>query len=208
MADNVTKETFTLTLTYEMSVNTDTGEVLETRLIDRNVDKSDVKSSKSKKKVAKETEDTEPKLFLEDNKFKLNSAALDLMGISSESGAKLDIKYEDRGGRSIPVLGADEVFGTKGGNKLTKANTVAFRGVKNEELSKYGKEFTLIPYDGKPGLFILSSGEPVQEEQKDENISVDVDDTDLPFDLDLAEIVGDKGAEITEIDSNFFNLNL
>ena len=209
MADHIVKETFILTLTYEMSVNTDTGEVLETRLIDRSVDKTDIKSPKSasKKKVV-EDEDTEPKLFLEDNKFKLNSAALKLMEIDAESGAKLDIKYEDNGGRSTPVLGTDEVFGTKGGNKLTKTNTVAFRGVKNEELSKYGREFTLIPYNGKPGLFVLSSGEQVQEEPKDENISVDVEDTDLPFDLDLAALAEDKDANITEIDSNFFNFNV
>lgn len=207
MTDHVTKETFVLTLTYEMSINTDTGEVLETRLVDRNVNKPDNKSSKSvsKKKVV---ENTEPKLFLEDNKFRLNSAALKLMGIDAGSGAKLDIKYENNKGRSIPVLGADEAFGTKGGNKLTKTGTVAFRGNKNEELSKYGNEFTLVAYEAKPGLFILSSGNEVQEVQEDKNISVDTEDTDLPFDLDLVEIVEDKDAEITEIDSNFFNLNI
>lgn len=207
MADHIVKETFILTLTYEMTVNTDTGEVLETRLIDRNVNKPENKPSKSdsKKKVV---EDTEPKLFLEDNKFRLNSAALKLMGIDTESGVKLDIKYEDNKGTSIPILGADEVFGTKGGNKLTKTGTVAFRGNKNEELSKYGREFSLIAYQTKPGLFILSSGEQVPIVQEDENISVDVEDTELPFDLDLAEITEDKDAEITEINSNFFNLNL
>lgn len=209
MADNIIKETFTLTLTYEMTVNTETGELLETRLIDRSVNKTDIKSPKSvsKKKVV-EDEDTEPKLFLEDNKFRLNSAALKLMGIDTESGVKLDIKYKDNKGMSIPVIGTDEVFGTKGGNKLTKTSTVAFRGNKNEELSKYGKEFSLVPYFGKAGLFILSNGVQVQEVQKDENISIDVDDTDLPFDLDLEEIIEDKDADITEIDSNFFNLNL
>ena len=208
MADHIVKETFILTLAYEMTVNTDTGEVLETRLIDRSVNKPESKSSKSasKKKVV-EDEDTEPKLFLEDNKFRLNSAALTLMGIDIESGVKLDIKYEDNKGTSIPVLGTDEVFETKGGNKLTKAGTVAFRGNKNEELSKYGSEFTLVAYPAKPGLFILSSGNQVPSVQVDENISVDVEDTDLPFELDLAEIAGDKDAEITEIDSTFFNLN-
>lgn len=207
MADHIVKETFILTLTYEMSVNTDTGELLETRLIDRSVDKTDLKPSKSasKKKVV---EDTEPKLFLEDNKFRLNSAALNLMGIDIESGAKLDIKYEDNKGMSVPVLGTDEVFGTKGGNKLTKTGTVAFRGNKNEELSKYGKEFSLVAYPSKPGLFMLSSGIEVPAMQKDENISIDVDDTDLPFDLDLEAITEDKDANITEIDSTFFNLNL
>lgn len=207
MADTIIKETFILTLTYEMSVNTDTGEVLETRLIDRNVNKPETKSPKSTSKKTV-VEDNEPKLYLEDNKFRLNSAALDLMKISSETGVKLDIKYEDNGGRAIPILGTDEVFGTKGGNKLTKTSTVAFRGIKNEELSKYGNEFLLVPHKSKSGLFVLSSGKEVQEEIKDKTISVDEEDTDLPFDLDLATIAEDKDADITEIDSNFFNLNL
>lgn len=202
MADLITKETFTLTLTYEMSVNTNTGEVLETRLIDRSVNKPEKPSKAvSKKNVV---EDTSPKLFLEENKFRLNSAALQLMGIDVESGVKLDIKYDN----SVPTLGTDEAFGVKGGNKLTKAGTVICKGSKNEELSKYGNEFTIQPHNSKPGLFVLTGNIQPDIEVKDENISVDVEDTDLPFDLDLAGITEDKDASITEIDSSFFNLNL
>ena len=208
MADHIIKETFILTLTYEMSVNTNTGEVLETRLIDRSVGKSDLKPLKttSKRKVVKD-EDTEPKLFLEDNKFRLNSAALSLMGVDVESGVKLDIRYENNSGKSVPILGAEEVFGSKGGNKLTKTGTVAFRGVKNEELSKYGKEFSVIPHTGKPGLFILSSGEEVPEVLEDETIKIEEEDSDFSFDdLDLTKLTEDEDANITEIDSNFFKL--
>ena len=46
MADTIKKETFTIVLTYEMSVNIDTGEILETRLIDRNIGKSDLKQGR------------------------------------------------------------------------------------------------------------------------------------------------------------------
>lgn len=208
MADHIIKETFILTLTYEMSVNTDTGELLETRLIDRSVNKSDIKPSKSvsKKKVTKD-EDPEPKLFLEDNKFRLNSAALELLKIDVEEGVKLDIRYENNNGRSIPILGIEEIFGSKGGNKLTKSGTVAFRGVKNEELSKYGREFTVIPHTNKIGLFILSSGEQVQEVQEDETIRIEEEDANLSFDdLDLTKLTEDTDATITEIDSNFFKL--
>lgn len=203
MADSIIKETFILTLAYEMSINTDTGEVLETRLIDRTVSKPDSKPTKAKKKAV-DDEGTDPKLFLEENKFRLNSAALKLMGIDPESGVKLDIKYEN----SIPILGTDEAFGVKGGNKLTKAGTVICKGNKNEELSKYGDEFSLQPHSNKRGLFILTGNLQPNVEIKDENISVDVEDTDLPFDLDLAGITEDKDASITEIDSSFFNLNL
>ena len=62
---SVVKEKFILTLSYEMSIDTSTGEILETKLIDRKVDKSDIKVTK---KVIAEDSDTEPKLVLESNK--------------------------------------------------------------------------------------------------------------------------------------------
>ena len=196
--DNTVKETFTLTLTYEMSVNTDTGEVLEIKLLDRSVNKPKV----VRKKLVEEDTDEEPKLYLEENKYRLSEAAVSLMKLESDD--KLDIKYEN----GIPVIGTDNVFGTKGGNKLTKSNTVAYRGNKNEELAKHGSEFTLVPHPSKPGLFILSSGlEVIDPSGGDDNVRADQDeDTDLPFDLkvdDLAEI-GD--ADVTEIDASFFKL--
>ena len=43
---SVVKEKFILTLSYEMSIDTSTGEILETKLIDRKVDKSDIKVTK------------------------------------------------------------------------------------------------------------------------------------------------------------------
>ena len=101
------KETFILSLTYEMSVDTETGEVLETKLIDRSVNKP-VKAMK-----AAQDDDKEPKLYLEDNKCRLNSKAISLMGISP--GDKLDIKYDDGKNGSVPIIGTDEAFGTKGG---------------------------------------------------------------------------------------------
>lgn len=194
------KETFTVHLTYEMSVDIETGEVLETKLVDRTVDKLGSKPSKAKKVI--KDEDPEPKVYLEGNKLQLNQAALDLMKV--EDGVKLDIKYDN----SRPVIGTTDAFGTAGGNKLTKAGTIAFRGNKNDELSKHGDTFTLKPHPTKGGLFILDSGKEIPEPEKDETISIDEEDADLPFELDLAEIVEDKDAEITEIDSTFFNLNL
>lgn len=200
MADTIAKETFTLTLTYEMSVNIDTGEILETRLINRSVDKSDIKAAAkttSKKKVEQD-ESSEPILTLEESKYHLNSAAISIMGIESDD--KIDIKYEN----GLPIIGTDESFGTKGGNKLTKSNTVAYRGNKNEELSKHGKEFRLIPHPSKPGLFMLDSGEKVSKPIGDDNVNVEEEDE--VFDLNLDELVDDKDANITEIDSNFFKL--
>ncbi len=195
------KETFILSLTYEMLVDTETGEVLETKLIDRSVNKP-VKAMKATASEAVQDDDKEPKLYLEDNKCRLNSKAISLMGISP--GDKLDIKYDDGKNGSVPIIGTDEAFGTKGGNKLTKSNTIACRGSKNEELSKYGKEFVLAVHPSKAGLFVLTSEEvAVDQLVGDDNVNID---TPEGIDLDLEGLVDDKDANVSSIDTNFFKL--
>ncbi|MGN0966373.1 MAG: hypothetical protein ACI4OP_02090 [Candidatus Coprovivens sp.] len=187
---SVIKEKFILTLSYEMSVDTSTGEILETKLLDKKIDKP----SKDKPKI-KEDDSTEPILTLESSKFSLNSSAIKLMNLST--GDKIDIKYEDGKDGKFPVIGVDEAFGTKGGNKLTGSNTVAFRGNKNTELAKYGTEFKITPHPNKSGLFILSSGNPPVL-NGDENVNTE------DFDLDLDNI--EEDTDITEIDASFFKL--
>ena len=195
------KETFILSLTYEMSVDTETGEVLETKLIDRSVNKP-VKAMKATASEAVQDNDKEPKLYLEDNKCRLNSKAVSLMGISP--GDKLDIKYDEGKNGSVPVIGTDEAFGTKGGNKLTKSNTIACRGSKNEELSKYGKEFVLAVHPSKAGLFVLTSEEvAVDQLVGDDNVNID---TPEGIDLNLEGLVDDEDANVSSIDTNFFKL--
>lgn len=124
-------EEFTITLKYQVSVDTETGE-MTTKCLSRKVDKSnfEVVEEKPRKKIskAKKEDDSGPTLTLEDNKYCLSQAAADLMGV--EPGDKLDIKYEKRGKETVPVIGSDDVWGTKGGNKLTKSLTVACRGRK------------------------------------------------------------------------------
>ena len=197
---SIIKEKFILTLSYEMSVDTSTGEILETKLIDRKVNKPNVKTSK---KVVTEDFDTEPKLFLEENKYRLNNVAVKLMHL--EADAKLNIKYEQGENGDTPIIGTSEAFGVKEGNKITGSNTVAYRGAKNAELAKYGDEFIISPHPDKPELFILSSTskKPVQEAIIDEKAKEDIG---LPFDLDLKDLVNDEDSNLTEIDSNFFKL--
>lgn len=201
-------EEFTITLKYQVAVDTETGE-MTTKCIKRTIDKSnfevsDAASKKASKKTKKE-ESIEPELTLEDNKYCLNSAAIELMDVTPNN--KLDIKYEKNGNTMVPVIGTDEAFGTKGGNKLTKSNTVACRGSKNEELSKYGRVFKLTPHGTKDGLFILIGDSTlIVSPNGDENISIEEVDEDLPLDTDLSTLIDDKDANIEEIDSNYFQL--
>ena len=62
----------------------------------------------------------------------------------------VNYKYE------VPVIGKDDVFNCKSGNKLTKSKTISCRGKANTELSKYGSEFKLISLDN--GTFIMDGG--------------------------------------------------
>lgn len=194
-------EEFTLTLKYQVSVDTDTGE-MTTKCISRKVDKSNFEVVETKSKKSKTTSKVSvgegPRLVLESNKYQLTQEAADLLGVSPDD--KVDIKYEKQGKSIIPVIGSDEAFGTKQGNKLTKSLTVACRGNKNEELAKFGTEFTLVKHPSKDGIFILSTGENEIEEVDEEE-----EEISLP-DIDLQELIDDKDAEITEVSASMFQL--
>ena len=199
-------EEFTITLKYQARVDTETGE-MTTKCISRKVDKTnfEVVEEKSKKKTSKskKEENTVPSLILEDNKYCLNQAAITLMGV--EPNCKLDIKYEKRGKETIPVIGSDESFGTHSGNKLNKSLTVACRGSKREELSKYGTEFTLVPHETKDGIFILQN-KNADFEPTVSNVPETEDEIELPDDIDLQDLIDDKDATITEVDASMFQL--
>ena len=201
-------EEFTITLKYQVKVDTETGEMI-TKCISRKVDKSnfEVTEEKPKRKTSKskKEESLEPLLTLEDNKYCLTQAAVDLMGV--EPNCKLDIKYEKRGKETVPIIGSDEVWQTKGGNKLTKRLTVACRGSKNQELSKFGKEFTLIPHDKKEGLFILQNeSTKIEIDDEIEDLQDLEEAISLPVDIDLQDLIDDSDADIKEVNSSMFQL--
>lgn len=173
-----------LDILFHYEVDEQTGEIIY-------IGKEEIKvDTKSVSKTVSKSDNGLPELILEDTKFKLTNAALELMNV--EAGCKVDIKYEKDG---TPVIGSDEVWGTKGGNKISKTNTVICKGIKHDELAKYGTKFTLEKHSSKEGLFILKGNKQPEKLQGDENISSDIDLSDLLEDGD-----------VTEIDSNFFKL--
>lgn len=197
-------EHFQVILDYEVTVDESTGE-LETRLIKKSIDKANFKSvdiKEPKKKANKKEESTTPQLILEDNKYCLNTAAVELMKVTTED--KIDIKYEKRGKNIIPVIGTDAVFKTKSGCKLTKSNTVSCRGSKNTELAKYGDVFEIVEHDSQPGLFILKGN--LTSESENSEFEITEEEENLPLDVDFEDLIDDKDAEITEIDANFFDI--
>lgn len=108
------------------------------------------------KKIKDEVQDmaTEVVITLESNKLIFNSKAV----------AELELEYEDRivikwiseNKVMIPLIGKDIAFDEEGtGNKVTKSNTITYKGKANTILAAVGNEFTISPY--KDGIWKLIS---------------------------------------------------
>lgn len=146
-----------------------------------------------------------PQLILEENKYHLNNAAMSVLHVTA--GDRVDIRYKVVNGVETPFIGNNEAWGDKNGNKITKSQTVSFRGSNNEQLSKYGSVFTLI--DRENGLFELNSG-AIPEECKiveDTNIEVPVDNSlteDIIQEADFEDTKEDNSKyELSDIDFDF-----
>lgn len=195
MSDPITEE-MTLTLKYLISVDTETGE-MTSKLISRKVDKANFEVVEDKPKrpsKAKKIEVSEPQLVLEENKYSINTAATELLGVTV--GDKLDINYGKVDNKLVPIISKDER-----GNKITKSLTVACRKSKQEALAKYGTTFNIIPHPETVGWFILK-GETVEEDKilEDEEEILPLDDLIVDEDVTIDEL------DTTTIDSNFFKL--
>lgn len=163
----IAKQQFTIT--YEMTIDTDTGEILNTVILD--------KSNKKPKEAKVQKNDVHVQLL--PNKLQLNSEALEILGASA--GDKVDVNYMPLNGKTVPVIKLDVR-----GNKISNNGAISFRGVKNEELSKYGTEFTVQKHGE---IFLLLSGtEGINESVIENNQEVILEDENIeqqPFDLDI-----------------------
>lgn len=181
-------------LKFEFTVDTITGEFSVA-----NMETGESQSVKvSKRASKKKDEDPNPQILLESNKICLNSAAVELMGFNV--GDRIDVKYDKQ---LRPIIGTETSFGNKGGNMLTKSNTIACRGSKHDELAKYGTVFTISPHESQEGLFILTGDikQPEKVIEDDINITSEVNE-DLPIDLSALE----EDVNVVEIDADFFKL--
>lgn len=180
----------------------ETGEM---KCINREIINDDIKPAK--KKSTKKTSEpinnsTEPQVILEDNKYIFNTAAVELMGIEPEN--RIDIKYEKKGKKFIPIIGLSESFGTKSGNKLTKSYSVSYRGKSNETLQEYGNVFTLEAHPEKEGIYYLIGNNVSEDEEVDSAVELPKDEKEIEIDID--DLVENVDNEVTEIDSFDFSL--
>lgn len=193
-------ETFKVLFTYEQ--DTETGDI---KCINREVINDDIKPVKkasTPKKKSSKNESSEPQIILEDNKYTLNSAAVELMGVEPDD--RLDIKFEKNGKLMIPIIGTNESFGTKAGNRLTKSFTVSCRGKANDELQNYGTVFTLSEHPTKEGLFVMQ-GDKAPEAVVDDKVEIKDDASEVEVEIDLDDFIADEN-EVEEISALDFKL--
>lgn len=150
--------------------------------------------------MAEEAKDSaEPQITLTDNKYILNESAANLIGVKWED--RLDIKYQLIDKIRFPIIGKDTAWGTKSGNKLTKSLTVSCRGNANSLLSEYGDTFSITPWQGHEGLFVLVGNK--DRATPDENVEV-TEDENPENDLEaIQDAIDDTDYEINNMTFNF-----
>lgn len=180
-----------LDILFHYNVDEKTGEITYIGKEEIVVDTS-TKRQASKASAVEENKD--PLITLDSNKLILTTGAVDMMKICPD--CRVDIKYKKKDRTSVPVIGTDEAFGTKGGNKLTKSNTVSFRGAANEKLAEFGTTFRIEPSDDEGIFFLIGDkmNQPAQEDVVDIESELDLDSLEA---LDIDESTDLGGFDFT-----------
>lgn len=165
-----------LDILFHYDVNEQTGEITFIGKEEITVDTNTTTKRKSTKVVVEENKD--PLITLDSSKLILTTGAVELMNICAD--CRVDIKYKKKDKTSVPVIGTDAAFGIKGGNKLTKTNTVSFRGSANTKLAEFGTTFKLEPSEDS-GIFYMigdKMNNPIPEDTIDIEDELDLDALD------------------------------
>lgn len=96
-------------------------------------------------------------LLLKDNKLILDPSLVNKL--KAEPGDRIEIGYRERDGLLRPIISIGE-----NGNKLTKSNTVSFRGVQHNTLAQFGSNFWVVEVDDL--LELEGDGIPVYTDVK------------------------------------------
>lgn len=181
-----------LDILFHYDVNETTGEIKFIGKEEITVDTA-TSTKRQATKASKVETNANPLITLDSNKLILTTGAVEMMHL--EPDCRIDIKYKKKDSKSVPVIGTDTAFGTKGGNKLTKTNTVSFRGAANEKLAEFGTTFTLEPSEDE-GIFYLIGDKM--------NTTVPEDSIDIESELDMSDLesfdIDDDSVELDKFD--------
>ena len=164
-----------LDILMHYEVNETTGEIKYIGKEEITVDSTS--KSSTKKSTSKVDDNPEPLITLEANKLVLTKGAVDTLKPCED--CRIDIKYKKKDKKLVPVIGTDAAFGTKAGNKLTKTNTVSYRGAANDKLSAYGSVFHLEPTEEDGIFYMVGDKNPIEPEVPKELIYID-SELDIP----------------------------
>ena len=128
-----------ISITFDF--NTETEEVTNVKTVGSVEKKTRTTSTKKVKDIVEEIAN-EAIITLEPNKITFNSKTVADMEIEYED--RIVIKWEKDGKKMIPIIGKDVAFDEEGsGNKVTKSNSIAYKGKSNTVLAELGSEFTI-----------------------------------------------------------------
>ena len=103
-----------LDIIFHYNVDEQTGEITYIGKEEVTVDTaSTTKKSTSKKSTTKVDDNSDPIVTLDSNKLILTQGAVDLLQVCED--CRVDIKYEKKDKKAVPVIGTDAAFGTKAG---------------------------------------------------------------------------------------------
>ena len=105
-----------------------------------------------------------------DNKLILSKEAV--KALEGVAGDRIAINYWTVDSTTtFPVIGKAEYFGdAAGGNRLTKSNTVSFRGMQRDILLEYGSFFKLVRFNNyfkMEKVEVVSENDLLEEEERD-----------------------------------------
>ena len=178
-----------LDILMHYEVDETTGEMKYIGKEEITVDSASTKASRSstaKKSTSKVDDNPEPLITLEANKLVLTQGAVDALNPCED--CRIDIKYKKKDKKLVPVIGTDAAFGTKAGNKLTKTNTVSYRGAANDKLSAFGTVFRLEPTEEDGIFYMVGDKNPKEPEAPKELVDIE-SELEVPSleDLDNAD---------------------
>lgn len=169
-------------LSYDIDIETGEMKFLgkEEVTVDTTVEAPKKTSTKKTTTTKKIDNNPEPLVTLDSNKLILTQGAVDLLQVCED--CRIDIKYKKKDKKLLPVIGSDRAFNTKGGNKLTKSNTVSYRGAANEKLAAYGTVFKLEPTEDE-GIFYLVG----DKEQEEVEVPAKIKNIESELDIDILD---------------------
>lgn len=122
-------------------------------------------------------------VYIDENKLKLSDNLLN--AINAVPGDRISINYWTvNNTETYPIISKAEVF-TDGsdGTKLTKSNTISFKGHQRDSLIKFGNQFVISEFKDKNGNIIENAFklEPIDTEENlnDEESIVNLDESEF-----------------------------